>query len=269
MLRSDATAYDAARAMDAHHVGAVVVIEDGALSGIVTDRDLALRAGPLLGQEKLPLKAVMSPSPATIEIFALPEEAAALMIARGVRRLVVVKAGVPRGIVTFDDLIMAGTPGLEMLAKIVRAQLKEASRLRRGSDSPRARGHRAGTQQRFASKLMSVTGLERAEALDAFEVFASNLMRRLTANEAKQFASQLPGAVRERLLPPGWKPDKRISRSAIEREVAEKLQLDASRATEVVWQLGQHLDELVSPGEVDDLAAQMPANLKRLFHRAA
>ena len=67
VLRSDATAYDAARAMFANHVGAVLVVEDGELTGIVTDRDLALRAGPRLALSRLPVREVMTPHPITIE----------------------------------------------------------------------------------------------------------------------------------------------------------------------------------------------------------
>jgi CBS domain-containing protein/uncharacterized protein (DUF2267 family) len=281
VLRSDATAYDAARAMYANHVGAVLITEQGALVGIVTDRDLALRAGRRLTQAQLPIKELMTPRPVTIEASATMEEAAALMIGRRVRRLVVVRDDAPKGVVTFDDLVLTGEAAPSLLSKVVRAQLAEsaphkpegsvrpARRRARSGPSPRSRAHRAESQQRFAARLQRLTGLPRAEALTAFEVFASNLMRRLTPTEARQFVAQLPGAVRDRLLAPGWRPDKRVSRDSIEAEVAARLELDAHRATDVVWRLGQHLGELISEGEVEDLAAQLPANLKRVLRHPA
>lgn len=280
VLRSDATAYDAARAMFANHVGAVLIAEDGELCGIVTDRDLALRAGPRLALSRVPVREVMTPRPITIEADATLDEAAAMMISRRVRRLVVLDAGAPKGVVTLDDLLLAQDPGPDAFAKIVRAQLAEAAPhkpegavrpARRAAQrtSPRSRAHRAEVQQRFATRLARVTGLPRTDALAAFEVFASNLMRRLTATEAREFASQLPGAVRERLLAPGWRPDKRVTRQSIERAMADHLKLDDQRATELVWRLGQHLNDVVSAGEVEDLAAQLPADLKRVLRRNA
>jgi CBS-domain-containing membrane protein/uncharacterized protein (DUF2267 family) len=281
VLRGDATAYDAARAMYANHVGAVLIVENGALAGIVTDRDLALRAGPRMGQAQLPLKALMTPHPHTIAATATPEEAAAQMAARRVRRLVVVDGQTPRGVVTLDDLVLAGDPGLDTLAKVVRAQLAQSTphkkegavrperRRTQSGSSPRSRAHRAESQQRFTARLKRMTGLPGVDALAAFEVFAANLMRRLTRTEAKQFVSQLPGAVRDRLLEPGWHPDKRVSRDSIEAEVAERLDLDSQRATDVVWRLGQHLCDLISEGEVDDLVAQLPVDLKRVIRHSA
>jgi uncharacterized protein (DUF2267 family) len=46
-------------------------------------------------------------------------------------------------------------------------------------------------------KLQRITGLRReADAMAAFEVVASNLMRRLTRDEAADFAAQLPGELK-------------------------------------------------------------------------
>ena len=49
-LKSDASVLDAARAIEHNNIGAVVVQDKGSVVGIVTDRDLAIRAlGPRAG----------------------------------------------------------------------------------------------------------------------------------------------------------------------------------------------------------------------------
>lgn len=49
-LQADAALIDAARAMDEREIGDVLVLEDRSLCGIVSDRDIAIRAvarGPI------------------------------------------------------------------------------------------------------------------------------------------------------------------------------------------------------------------------------
>ena len=283
VLSGEATAYDAARAMFGNHIGAVLVAEHGELAGIATDRDLLIRAGSRLSLDDIPLREVMTPNPVGVDVGASLAAACAVMLARHVRRVVVLDEGRPCGIVTLDDLVLASGVSREQLRKIVSAQLTELApakpeglvrpmRVRRPSFAAQRRrdAHRAQTLRAFTAKLRRITGLRREpDALAAFEVVASNLIRRLTPDEAGDFAAQLPAAVREKVVDHGEVPDRRVSRGGIERQVAQRLGIDAGWATEVVWRIGQHLAELVSEGEVEDLAAQLPGDLKRLVHRAA
>jgi CBS-domain-containing membrane protein len=141
VMHPDATAYDAIRAMEDNHIGAVVVQEAGVVLGIATDRDLALQVisfdqDPL----ELRLRTVMSRPMEVIPVEASPAEAARMMLERHVRRLPIVSGAKLVGMVTLDDLIVDGGVDPGLIAAVVRAQLAEPSRLKcAGQRGPVAR----------------------------------------------------------------------------------------------------------------------------------
>jgi CBS domain-containing protein len=97
---------DVARLMDRHNVGAVVVVENHQVVGIVTDRDLALEMGARGRRPETPVVRVMATPAMTLHqdegVFAATQA----MRDAGVRRLPVVdEDGRVTGIVTLDDLL--------------------------------------------------------------------------------------------------------------------------------------------------------------------
>lgn len=90
------------------NVGSVVLVEAGRPVGFVTDRDLTLSvladgrdpSGPAVDHASSP---VITAEP-DMEL----EEGAELMMRHGVRRLVVVEAGLLVGVVTLDDVASRG-----------------------------------------------------------------------------------------------------------------------------------------------------------------
>ncbi|MFH9979194.1 CBS domain-containing protein [Streptomyces sp. NPDC017179] len=97
---------EASRQMAECAVGSVLVVEDGALRGIVTDRDLAVRGmGGGLGTEAR-VETVMSPRVATIEAADDLQVAYRSFRRTGVRRLPVLDAGRVVGVLTIDDLFL-------------------------------------------------------------------------------------------------------------------------------------------------------------------
>jgi signal-transduction protein with cAMP-binding, CBS, and nucleotidyltransferase domain len=97
---------EAARHMDEYGVGSVLVVEGGALRGIVTDRDLAVRAlGRGLDSES-PLEAVMSPRVITVDAADDVHVAYQTLRRSGVRRLPVLDGHRVVGMVTVDDLLL-------------------------------------------------------------------------------------------------------------------------------------------------------------------
>jgi len=125
--RPSATVRQVAELMRERNVGSVVLVDDdGALCGFVTDRDLAL--GALTdGRDASDPVSAHSSSPV---VTALPgmdvEEAAELMVRHGIRRLPILDDSRLTGIITLDD-IAARTGDLElahhMTAQITRAAL--------------------------------------------------------------------------------------------------------------------------------------------------
>ena len=122
-----ATAREVAELMRERNVGSVVLLDDdGAIVGFVTDRDLAL--GALTdGRDPSDAAAAHASSPVvTAEPGMNVEQAAELMVHHGIRRLPVLDGGRLTGIVTLDDLAVR-TGDLElahhMTAQITRAAL--------------------------------------------------------------------------------------------------------------------------------------------------
>ena len=100
----DATLAETAARMSARHVGAVLVLEDGKPTGILTERDV-LRA---VGEGRIESAKVsdwMTPNPETIEPAESTDMAATLMIHGGFRHLPVVEKGSVVGIVSIRDLM--------------------------------------------------------------------------------------------------------------------------------------------------------------------
>ena len=103
---------DAARLMRTTNVGALVVVDEGKPSGIVTDRDLALSVvAEGRDPESVRVREVMRKDPAVIDEGSGILDTLQMFRARGVRRLPVVnKTGILIGIITLDDLlILLGT----------------------------------------------------------------------------------------------------------------------------------------------------------------
>ncbi|MFS4092981.1 cyclic nucleotide-binding/CBS domain-containing protein [Streptomyces sp. AF1A] len=87
-------------------VGSVLVVKDGALHGIVTDRDLAVRGMGGGLTPKARVDAVMSPGVVTVAATADLEVAYRTFNRTGVRRLPVLDAGRVVGVLTIDDLFL-------------------------------------------------------------------------------------------------------------------------------------------------------------------
>ena len=95
---------EAARQMDERHVGAALVLEGGALRGIVTERDMlrAVAAGPIEG---VSVADCMTHHPETIDASETTGLAASLMIHGGFRHLPVLDGERVVGIVSIRDLM--------------------------------------------------------------------------------------------------------------------------------------------------------------------
>lgn len=97
----------AARAMKQHGIGTILVLTDGSLSGLVTDRDITVlvlaedrdpqttRVGDICGSELV----VLDPDDDLVQ-------AARLVRDRAVRRIPVLRDGTPVGVVSVGDLAL-------------------------------------------------------------------------------------------------------------------------------------------------------------------
>jgi CBS domain-containing protein len=110
-LQRGTTLSEAARAMRDHDVGDVVLLEDDQVTGIVTDRDMIVRAvAEGLQPDETVLAQIASTELVTISPETPVEEAVRLMREKAVRRLPVVEEGRPIGIVSLGDLAVERDP---------------------------------------------------------------------------------------------------------------------------------------------------------------
>ena len=100
----------AARTMRDWGVGAVLVVNDQCLYGLVTDRDLVIRAVAEAKVPDEPVGPLSSGNLIGVDADADAREAARLMREHAVRRLPVIEGGLVTGIVSLGDLAMQDDP---------------------------------------------------------------------------------------------------------------------------------------------------------------
>jgi CBS domain-containing protein/uncharacterized protein (DUF2267 family) len=286
ILPKRAPAYQAARAMEDNHIGAILITEPPGLAGIVTDRDLALvmLAGEL-APKTTPLREIMSEDVIACEIDQGLSQVVRIMIEHGVRRVPVVERGKPVGLITFDDLVLEDAVPIEDLRAIVRAQLevgaahKPAGRLRpegpaRAERRPAGRAHalmRANARAQASYDRLMRMVVERAQGLDrprcerALLLGLCMLCRRLTPGEASHLIAQLPSKLWRELDKCTDGPDRTVTRETMRAEIAHTLGIEADRAGSVMAAVFDAVAEVAAPGQMAEVRGQLPEDLKPLF----
>jgi len=274
--------YTAARAMAANRVGLLIVQELGKVTGVLSDRDIALRVvGRGLDPERTTVGEVMTREPVTLPIVESERRALALMRHRHVRRIPLLENERVVGLVTLDDLILSARASPHEIAGVVRAQLSQPSEMKPGGVTHPVRPARsdAGDRRHTRRMLQSVhravnlirdaTGLEEFEqALVALEVVVRGIVKRLPLREASALLAQLPSELRERLLqmPTGPGPDRGLTRDAIDLELARRLDIEIPNASAVVDDVGRALRYLVGDAELAQVRELLPSELRSLVH---
>jgi CBS domain-containing protein len=104
-VEASATAHDAADLMRREDVGAVLVTSGGALQGILTDRDIVVRAvADGRDPDEVAVSDIYTRQPEAVSPDDPVEAAIRDMRSRGIRRMPVVEGDRPVGILTLGDL---------------------------------------------------------------------------------------------------------------------------------------------------------------------
>jgi CBS domain-containing protein len=103
---ASATVQDAAQLMDSENIGNVLVVENGEVQGIVTDRDIAVRVVAKGNGPDASVREACSTGVETLSPDDSVDDAIKTMEQGDVRRLPVVEDGKPVGIVSLGDLAM-------------------------------------------------------------------------------------------------------------------------------------------------------------------
>jgi CBS domain-containing protein len=102
------TVFDALTLMASRNIGSVLVMEDGELRGIFTERDYA-RKGILQGRasKDTPVGEIMTPRVICVDPGVTAEECMTLMTDQRVRHLPVLEAGTVVGVISIGDVVRA------------------------------------------------------------------------------------------------------------------------------------------------------------------
>ena len=107
VLQQDQSIADAAQAMRDTAVGAVLVVDGDRLCGLVTDRDIVIRAVAESAPPDSPVGPLVSPDLIAVGADDEAADAARVMQAHAVRRLPVMDDGRIVGIVSLGDLAVS------------------------------------------------------------------------------------------------------------------------------------------------------------------
>jgi uncharacterized protein (DUF2267 family) len=281
VLTRQSMAYQAARAMTDHHIGAVLVSEPPGLAGILTDRDLALAVlGGDLDPKTTSLGEVMSEGVVTCDVGADLDGVVRLMREHAVRRIPLTENGRPVGLVTFDDLVMDGAVSIDDLRAIVTAQLEvEAPQKPAGALHPkapasaegrtralmRARARAEATYNRMVKAVADATTLDRTRSERSLFLVTCMLCRRLTPEEAQHLIAQLPSKLQPRLDECLNGPDRAVTAQAIKDELGRGLGLDPQGASETLRSIFRIISDSVAAGQIDEVRGQLPEEMRTLF----
>jgi CBS domain-containing protein len=126
-IGADATMFDAVRRLGGKRIGALPVIEDGRIAGIISERDVIYSLtdhGPDVLEWTV--GRVMSSPAITADSHTEVLAALALMTQRRIRHLPVVDGGEIRGIVSIGDLVKHRMERIEAEAEAMRAYIQSA-----------------------------------------------------------------------------------------------------------------------------------------------
>ncbi len=119
-VESSRTVLEAARSMMEHNIGAVPVMRDGHLVGMLSERDVMNRvvaAGRTPGTTSV--SEVMTPNPRAVNADETVEECLFIMREFGFRHLPIVEGSVVRGVVSLRDVLMHHAAEIERQARRV------------------------------------------------------------------------------------------------------------------------------------------------------
>ena len=120
-MHTGTTVLEAARRMRDDDIGDVLVVRDGTVGGIVTDRDIVVRVlAEGLDPQGVSVSQIMSDDVICLSPDDSLERATELMRKKAVRRIPVVEDGTPVGIVSIGDLAVEAD-GERALADISKA----------------------------------------------------------------------------------------------------------------------------------------------------
>ncbi|MDP2216526.1 MAG: CBS domain-containing protein [Methanolobus sp.] len=159
VMDADTTVLEVAREMTDRNADSVIVVDDGDIVGIITEKDVVSKT---VAKNRLPgemnARSIMSSPIISIKPSTGMIEAAELMVKSDIRRLAVMDGNIILGMITYRD-IMAISPGLNTILQNLIELHREGDFLRE-TDVERGICQRCGAT---ADNLREVNGLNLCE----------------------------------------------------------------------------------------------------------
>jgi uncharacterized protein (DUF2267 family) len=116
----------------------------------------------------------------------------------------------------------------------------------------------------MVKKVQLDSGFSDSESQDALELMVESLAERLTEDERKDFAAQLPHELKEIAL--AAQPIPREDKKHIIEEFMGRENIGESRAKKQILCAWKAIKEAISDGEIRDMKAQLPDSMTAFLH---
>ncbi len=136
----------------------------------------------------------------------------------------------------------------------------------------RSETRRNQTYKAFLANLGAIGSMNEEEAERAAVSVLCVLEQRLFGEEASHLEAQLPGKLRDLLIRCErhmGKPASKFGKDGFILMVSEELRVDGLEAERKIRAVFSAVRDQVSEGEIEDVIAQLPADLRELWRRAS
>lgn len=260
------TAFEAARAMHERNIGSVLVSDGhGEIIGIVTDRDLTCGVlGLNLGGET-PISDVMSPNPRFVNADDFtPAQIISIMQKNAIRRVPVIKfsrSGSQKcvGIYTVDDFLLNNKVTFSAIRTVIRKQLRSPTK--NLTHNERRELHKEQTLARFNKTTTAYLGTSREVGEQISLLLLKSLIERIPPACAGNFIAELPSLLQEDLLALRSGPNRKVTRSSIERELAQKFP-ELRNHQQLLGRFWMGLEIAIPTGVLGHVLASLPRDIQ-------
>lgn len=120
------------------------------------------------------------------------------------------------------------------------------------------------TYRELVKRVQHYSGFSDSESETALRLFIKKLACRLTMDERKDFASQLPTDLQDLAMTDETSDAK--TEGEFIRQFCDEENIDESRAKKQIMAAWQALKDAITKGEIEDIRAQLPKDLAAQLH---
>lgn len=114
-------------------------------------------------------------------------------------------------------------------------------------------------------KMQTRTGFSDKESEQSLRLFIETLASRLTDGERKDMASQLPSELHDIAMAPSHQDASRQNNDFI-KQFCEMQNIDEGHAKKQIMGAWETLKQAISPGEIQDIKAQLPKQMNSMLY---